>query len=242
MASDIRRRLGFAAAVAIAVAACSGSAAHLPRLRRAARAAAATPAAATPAAASSGPAAPAPRVHAARTRDDQHRHRGPVHRPQRPDRQEMKNASSMAFDAINWTDRPVQDQACLHRRPVRPGQGRRGLRAGRRQPEDHRGHPRLAQLRRRRPDGSHGQVQDPALLRDGRHRRRQPEVQAATRRSTATGPPRAGRIRPSSPSATSRPSRTRSRPAPTSPPRRRSRSTARTPTGAARSARASRTS
>ena len=94
MTSDIRRRLGFAAAVALVVAACGGSAAT---------SAPATPAAATPAAATSAPAAsgstactePAPATIKIGIS-------GPFTGPNALTGEEMKNASSMAFDAIGW--------------------------------------------------------------------------------------------------------------------------------------------
>lgn len=94
MIRDIRRRLGFAAAVALAVAACSSTAATP---------APATPAAATPAA---GTAAPAASGSTACTEPAAATIKvgieGPFTGPNALTGEEMKNASSMAFDAINW--------------------------------------------------------------------------------------------------------------------------------------------
>lgn len=89
MGIDIRRRLGFAAAVALVVAACSGTAA--------------TPVPATPTAGSSQPAAsgstgctePAPSTIKLGIE-------GPFTGPNALTGEEMKKASSMAFDAIGW--------------------------------------------------------------------------------------------------------------------------------------------
>jgi branched-chain amino acid transport system substrate-binding protein len=105
MIRDIRRRVGFVAAAAVMVAACSGTAAT----PAPATPAAATPAAATPAAASGAPAASgaaACTTPAASTINIGIS--GPFTGPNALTGEEMKNASSMAFDAINWQVGPYK--------------------------------------------------------------------------------------------------------------------------------------
>jgi branched-chain amino acid transport system substrate-binding protein len=111
MGSDIRRRLGFAAAVAIVVAACSSSGAtQAPATAAPATAAPATAAPATAAAASTAPAASGAATcttqPAATTINVGIS--GPFTGPNALTGTEMKNASSMAFDAINWQIGPYK--------------------------------------------------------------------------------------------------------------------------------------
>jgi len=94
MVRDIRRRLAFAAAVALVVAACSGSASTPAPATQAAPTAA--PAASEPAASSpTGCTEPAPATIKIGIE-------GPFTGPNALTGEEMKNASSMAFDAIGW--------------------------------------------------------------------------------------------------------------------------------------------
>ena len=124
---------------------------------------------------------------------------GPFSGPNALTGEEIKNASTMAFDADRLEGRPVHDRSrsTSTTSPTRPRVRRRTSR-----PSPARsivaGAPRLAQLGRGRPDGGHREVQGPALLRDGRHRASSTRSSPATRPSTATGPARAGRTRPSS--------------------------------------------
>lgn len=106
MVSDIRRRIGFAAAAALLVAACSGTAATpAPATQAPATAAPATAAAASGAPAASG-AAGCTTTPAETTINIGIE--GPFTGPNALTGEEMKNASSMAFDAINWQIGPYK--------------------------------------------------------------------------------------------------------------------------------------
>ena len=102
MVSDIRRRIGFAAAVAILVAACTGTAATPAPATPAPAPATAAPASAAPAesgtAGCTTPAATTINIG----------FEGPFTGPNALTGEEMKNASSMAFDAINWQVGPYK--------------------------------------------------------------------------------------------------------------------------------------
>ncbi len=101
---------------------------------------------------------------------------GPFSGPAAKTGEEFKRSLPDGDGSDQLHDRRLQDRAGVDRRPVRPGQGHCGLRAGHRAGQDPGRHPQLEQLRGRRRDGTDRQVQDPALLWLRRHRGRQRDV------------------------------------------------------------------